>query len=58
MPSATDRPADHRPYVFVSYASVDRDRVLPVVAALRGAGVPVWLDQPGIAARTYTCVVT
>ncbi|MHB8647543.1 MAG: toll/interleukin-1 receptor domain-containing protein, partial [Thermomicrobiales bacterium] len=37
------------PYVFVSYASADRDRVMPVVAALRRAGVPVWLDQHAIA---------
>ncbi|MDQ2787376.1 MAG: helix-turn-helix domain-containing protein [Chloroflexota bacterium] len=26
------------PYVFISYASADRDRVLPIVAALRGVG--------------------
>src|SRR3954470_18578647 len=37
------------PYAFVSYASADRARVLPVVTALRGAGVPVWLDEQGIA---------
>src|SRR6476620_1451242 len=37
------------PYAFVSYASADRERVLPVVAALRAAGVPVWLDEQGIA---------
>src|SRR6478735_1931779 len=37
------------PYVFVSYASADRERVLPVVAALRAAGVGAWLDQQGIA---------
>src|SRR4051794_13829169 len=36
-------------YVFVSHASADRERVRPVVAALRGAGVPVWLDEQGIA---------
>ncbi len=36
------------PYVFVSYASADRDRVLPIVAALRRASVPVWIDQSGI----------
>src|SRR3954447_10755021 len=37
------------PYAFVSYASADRAWVLPVVAALRGAGVAVWLDEQGIA---------
>ncbi|MDQ2785582.1 MAG: toll/interleukin-1 receptor domain-containing protein [Chloroflexota bacterium] len=41
-------PDGGRPYVFVSYASADRDRVLPIVAALRRAGVPVWIDQSGI----------
>ncbi len=34
-------PADGAPYVFISYASVDRDRVLPVAAAVRGAGVGI-----------------
>ncbi len=36
------------PYIFVSYASVDRERVLPIVAALERAGVPVWIDREGI----------
>ena len=36
------------PYVFVSYASADRDRVLPVVALLEQAGVRVWIDREGI----------
>ena len=36
------------PYVFVSYASADRERVLPVVAALRSAGVAAWVDEAGI----------
>ena len=36
------------PGVFVSYASGDRERVLPVTAALEGAGVRVWLDRTGI----------
>ena len=48
MPSATDRPADHQPYVFVSYASADRARVMPLVGALERAGVPVWIDRDGI----------
>ena len=37
-----------RPFVFVSYASRDRERVVPIVDALRAAGVQVWLDQQGI----------
>ncbi len=36
------------PYIFVSYASVDRERVLPIVAALERVGVPVWIDRDGI----------
>ncbi len=36
------------PYVFVSYASADRERVLPVVERLEAAGVSVWIDREGI----------
>ncbi|MHB8647360.1 MAG: AAA family ATPase [Thermomicrobiales bacterium] len=35
-------------YVFVSYASADRERVLPVVDALTRAGIGVWMDREGI----------
>src|SRR3954447_145355 len=35
-------------YVFISYASADRDRVLPLVDALTRAGIPVWVDREGI----------
>ncbi|MGA7669563.1 MAG: AAA family ATPase, partial [Nitrolancea sp.] len=38
-----------QPYLFVSYASADRERVWPVVDALRAAGVATWLDEQGIA---------
>ena len=41
----TERPSS---YVFVSYASVDRERVLSVVDALRSAGIGVWIDQQDI----------
>ncbi len=44
MPGALD----DRPYVFVSYASVDRERVLPVVERLEAAGVSVWIDREAI----------
>lgn len=37
------------PYVFISYASADRERVLVIVGALRDAGVMCWLDQHDIA---------
>jgi tetratricopeptide (TPR) repeat protein len=34
--------------LFVSYASRDRERVLPIVAWLEAAGVRVWIDREGI----------
>ncbi|HUZ84265.1 MAG TPA: AAA family ATPase, partial [Gaiellales bacterium] len=37
-----------KPYVFVSYASADRDRVLPLVERLEAVGVAVWIDRDGI----------
>jgi hypothetical protein len=36
-------------YVFLSYASADRERALHVADALQAAGVPSWLDQQAIA---------
>ena len=36
------------PYVFVSYASRDRDLVFPVVERLERAGVGIWIDREGI----------
>ncbi len=36
------------PYVFVSYASVDRDRVLPIIDRLEAVGVKTWIDRDGI----------
>jgi predicted ATPase len=39
-------------YVFISYASADRERVLEIVAALRQADVVCWLDQHDIAGGT------
>jgi predicted ATPase len=41
-----------QPYVFISYASADRERVLEIVAALRDAGIACWLDQHNIAGGT------
>ena len=41
--------AEHTvPYAFVSYASVDRERVMPIVTALQTAGVSIWIDHSGI----------
>jgi len=34
--------------VFVSYASRDRERVLPIIERLEAAGVKVWIDREGI----------
>ena len=34
--------------VFVSYASRDRERVLPIVEWLEAAGVKIWIDREGI----------
>jgi DNA-binding response OmpR family regulator len=36
-------------YVFMSYASVDRERVFPIVEQLERVGIRVWLDQQKIA---------
>ena len=36
------------PYVFISYASADRERVLPLVERLETSGVRVWIDREGI----------
>ena len=40
MPEDNHRPA----YVFVSYASDDRARVLPLIEALTARGIPIWWD--------------
>ncbi len=37
-----------QPYVFISYASADRERVLPIVDRLEAAGVQTWIDRDGI----------
>ena len=48
-PAARDlRPADTGPYVFVSYASVDRARVLRIAETLTAEGLGVWMDQADI----------
>lgn len=40
--------ADRRPYVFVSYANRELDRVLPVVDRLEAAGIRTWIDREAI----------
>ena len=44
----TVAPARDHPYVFVSYASVDRERVLSLVRDVQGSGIPAWVDQADI----------
>ena len=34
--------------VFISYSSLDRDRVMPVVESLRGNDISVWVDEGNI----------
>ncbi len=47
------------PYVFISYASADRDRVLPLVDRLEAAGVRTWIDRDGIhGGANYALVIT
>ncbi len=36
------------PYLFISYASADRERVLALVDAFTRAGIGVWIDRDGI----------
>ena len=47
------------PYVFVSYSSVDRERVLPLVDRLEAAGVKTWIDREGIhGGENYGQIIT
>ena len=45
MPEPSDLPA---PYVFLSYASADRERALRIADLLEGQGVRVWIDRHSI----------
>ncbi|MGA7672803.1 MAG: AAA family ATPase, partial [Nitrolancea sp.] len=47
------------PYVFISYASADRERVLAVVDRLEVAGVKTWIDRDGIhGGENYGQIIT
>ncbi len=46
------RPAGSDPYVFISYASVNRDRVVEIVDVLDGQGIPSWFDRSDIPGGT------
>jgi len=50
VPACTD---PDRAEVFISYASVDRERVLPIADRLGAAGVSVWLDRRKIEGATF-----
>ncbi|MHB8574204.1 MAG: TIR domain-containing protein [Dehalococcoidia bacterium] len=41
-------PAASAPYLFISYASAERERALAVADAIEGAGVAVWIDRESI----------
>jgi predicted ATPase len=40
---------ERRPYVFLSYASADRDKALQIAERLEARGIVVWLDRKSIA---------
>jgi hypothetical protein len=42
-------PTSVGPYVFLSYASVDRERALKIADLLAGRGIGVWIDRQSIA---------
>src|SRR4051812_7657566 len=44
-----DSMAELAPYVFLSYTTPDRVRVLTLADRLEGAGIPVWVDRRDIA---------
>jgi TIR domain len=47
-------PESHQPtpYVFLSYASADRDRALQIADLVEARGVSVWIDRKSIAGGT------
>jgi predicted ATPase len=50
MPESDVLPAPPgEPFLFISYASVDRPKVIALADGLRQAGLEIWIDQAGIA---------
>lgn len=43
-------PGEHEKYAFISYFREDRQRIEPLVNALRKAGIKFWIDETGIQA--------
>jgi adenylate cyclase len=48
LPETAKAPEQPAQYVFVSYASVERDRALRLTSLLEGRGIAVWLDRKNI----------
>ena len=44
-----EQPEHATPYVFLSYASADRERALRIADLLKGQGIRVWIDRHSIA---------
>lgn len=44
---------NEKPYVFVSYAHANSDRVLPAVKALRNSGINIWYDDGIVAGSEW-----
>jgi hypothetical protein len=48
MTAIATAPEHPTPYVFLSYASADRERVLRIADLFEGHGVSVWIDRKSI----------
>lgn len=44
---------DNKPYVFISYAHANSDKVLPTVAAMKAAGINLWYDEGIVAGSEW-----
>lgn len=39
------RELQEKPYVFISYAHANSDRVLPIIRAMQESGISIWFDE-------------
>lgn len=46
-----------RPFLFLSYASSEREGALEIAASLERAGISVWIDRTGISAGSLWTAV-
>lgn len=44
---------DNKPYVFISYAHANSDKVLPTVSAMKAAGINLWFDEGIVAGSEW-----